>query len=823
MVTRLILAAVLASLAFPVNAGFEEGQIAFDRGDFTVALKEWQPLAEQGDVRAQNELGRMYSQGLGTSKNEIEAVKWWGIAAHQGYGRAQYNLGLAFANGRGVTMDLAEAVKWYRKAADQGYPRAQYNLGFMYAEGIGVAKDDAEAVNWWRKAADQGDSLAQNNLGSMYAEGRGVAKDDAEAVNWWRKAADQGDSLAQNNLGSMYAEGRGVAKDDAEAVNWWRKAADQGYAEAQTSLGTAYYYGDGVRQDYSEAMKWFNLAASQGNAQAEFSIGVMHEKGEGVEKNEDEAASWYRKAAMKGHAKAKHRLTIMATEGRIRRAAIGAGGRAPQDSKCPSDANALVLSGGGIKGAHQAGAIWYLVNVLECDFSHFYGTSTGAVTAAFLSQARNHGELKALVNDLVKQYKEMKPSDIVDEHFLGKLRILMPPWLGGTNGIYTFKPLATRLAKQIDPKRINELTVNSVSLQTGRMRLTVSENKAIAEGAIEPESIIDFVLGSASIPIVVEPRKVRFWAKAQMLREGEDRVLMNSQYYGMPDPKCTIRVNKKLTVPCVYVETKVYTGGQEKIQWTVVLRIPNTSDREKLWAQAFEPVGDSASNETDESFHFILEKGEWKRVKPALIEFSTLHQLVDGGVTDYLFVNDLMRMRARRIAATAFVLTTGDYAQPPINNQEYAGGLNIGKVSLDHFLEAHQFGSLEVELRNAAYTRAMAETLDWTDRVMKWRREIMSSNAGRFAVSTLETGLTNQFPDKLPRYQIAALYPTIFLLVPEQRVFKDVFDARPDAVKEALEHGCRLAAGVLDSKEIAPDVYRAAPATWSPRCDELLR
>ncbi len=135
MVTRLILAVALVSLALPVGAGFEEGQTAFDRGDFTAALKEWLPLAELGDVRAQNELGKMYSEGLGTSKNEFEAVKWWRKAALQGYAGAQYNLGLAFENGRGVTKDLAEAVKWYRKAADQGRPLAQYNLGSMYAGG----------------------------------------------------------------------------------------------------------------------------------------------------------------------------------------------------------------------------------------------------------------------------------------------------------------------------------------------------------------------------------------------------------------------------------------------------------------------------------------------------------------------------------------------------------------------------------------------------------------------------------------------------------------------------------------------------------------
>lgn len=828
MVTRLILAVVLVSLAVPANAGFDEGQTAFDRGDFAAALKEWRPLAEQGDARAQNELGKMYWEGQGTSRDEVEAVKWWRKAAHQGYARAQYNLGLAFKNGRGVTKDLAEAVKWYRRAADQGRPLAQYNLGFMYAEGEGVAKDEAEAVKWWIKAADQGYALAQYNLGIAYGFGRGVARDETEAVKWYRKAAIQGDRNAQYNLAVMYAQGRGLSKDEAEAARWYGRAAERGNAEAQVSLGIVYYYGRGVRQDYSEARKWFDVAASQGNAQAEFSLGLMHENGDGVEKSEEEAASWYRKAAKQGHPEAKRLLRTMATEGRIRGAALGAGERAPKDGRCPSDANALILSGGGIKGAYQAGAIWYLVNVLECDFSHFYGTSTGAVTAAFLSQARNHDELKALTNDLVKQYKEMKPSDIADEHFLGKIRVFMPAWLGGTDGINTLKPLAARLARQIDPKRINELTVVSVSLQTGRMRLTVSENEAIAPlETVEPESVIDFVLGSASIPVVVEPRKVRFWVQGEIDREGEDTVLMTSRNYGMPDPNCMIRANKRIEVPCVYVKTEVHVAGNTNVQWITMLRIPDPADREKLWAEAFQKIdADTPASKPERSLHYIFENGKWTKAKPVVIEFTTLHQLVDGGVTDFLFVNDLARMREDGIAATAFILTTGEYAQQPINNREYRGGVSIGKISLDHFLESHQFANLESELRSAAYTGAIAETLDWADHVLRWRREMMTSEVGRAELAKLESGLANRFPERAPRVSMASKgspYPRTFLLMPELRIFEDVFDARPEAINEALAYGCRLAAGVLDSREIAPDVYRATPAMLAPRCEELLQ
>ncbi|MDR0247754.1 MAG: SEL1-like repeat protein [Burkholderiales bacterium] len=44
---------------------------------------------------------------------------------------AQYNLGKMYAEGRGVTRDDAEAMEWFQKAAEQEYPDAQEALEAM--------------------------------------------------------------------------------------------------------------------------------------------------------------------------------------------------------------------------------------------------------------------------------------------------------------------------------------------------------------------------------------------------------------------------------------------------------------------------------------------------------------------------------------------------------------------------------------------------------------------------------------------------------------------------------------------------------------------
>ena len=115
----LLLSIVLSPLSW--SADFQKGLTAFDNGDYATALREWTPLAEQGDAIA------------------------------------QYNLGLMYYNGEGVPQDYKEALKWHTRAAKQGHPNAQNNLGVMYYAGYGVLQDDVYAHMWWNIAASNGD------------------------------------------------------------------------------------------------------------------------------------------------------------------------------------------------------------------------------------------------------------------------------------------------------------------------------------------------------------------------------------------------------------------------------------------------------------------------------------------------------------------------------------------------------------------------------------------------------------------------------------------------------------------------------------------
>lgn len=97
--------------------------VSFDRANYQTALKVWLDGAMAGNPEAQNNVGEIYSKGLGTAP------------------------------------DYGMAFQWFKKAADQGYGRARINLGFLYEQGLGVAQDQAAALNLYREASGLQDEL----------------------------------------------------------------------------------------------------------------------------------------------------------------------------------------------------------------------------------------------------------------------------------------------------------------------------------------------------------------------------------------------------------------------------------------------------------------------------------------------------------------------------------------------------------------------------------------------------------------------------------------------------------------------------------------
>jgi TPR repeat protein len=127
--------ALAVSFAGSLAAGsFEDAAAAYKKGNYATALELTRPLAEEGNVAAQFNLGVMYQLSHGVPQDNEAAVSWYRKAAEQGLAEAQYNLGVMYANGEGVPQDYAAAQMWFNLAA------ASRNRNAMKARDIVAAQ-----------------------------------------------------------------------------------------------------------------------------------------------------------------------------------------------------------------------------------------------------------------------------------------------------------------------------------------------------------------------------------------------------------------------------------------------------------------------------------------------------------------------------------------------------------------------------------------------------------------------------------------------------------------------------------------------------------
>ena len=144
---------LIIGLTAPVQADYEDGMAALNRGDYAAAHAEFMALAKQGNRDAQFALGQMYDFGLGFPQN------------------------------------IPLAFNWYREAAELGHPESQSILGFMHAHGVGTQQNILEGYVWFSLAASQGNPIAEANreklARGMTAEER--AKADLQVANRQRE------------------------------------------------------------------------------------------------------------------------------------------------------------------------------------------------------------------------------------------------------------------------------------------------------------------------------------------------------------------------------------------------------------------------------------------------------------------------------------------------------------------------------------------------------------------------------------------------------------------------------------------------------------
>lgn len=264
--------------------------LIIDQSDLIYDLLESFDLvrkANDGDPRAQHELGIRYFVGRGFQADTVKAFLWISRAAARDFLRAHYNLGVFYNNGWGTPWNPFQGYRHFRIAAERNMPEAEYTVALILTEDLVVPRDLDEAERWLTKAANQGLEPAKSALRELHEQRREQERaqrsDSAAAsaiglqdttgfkIPSFMFLEEQSDSLSDienpENLERLFRD-RGPQLMKAlgipeEAIDTTKrgpppeqliqKTANLGSPEARILLGRCYELGRGCPQDHLRA------------------------------------------------------------------------------------------------------------------------------------------------------------------------------------------------------------------------------------------------------------------------------------------------------------------------------------------------------------------------------------------------------------------------------------------------------------------------------------------------------------------------------------------------------------------------------------------
>ena len=209
-----------------------------------------------------NNMGDMYYEGKGVSKNYAEAVNWYRKAAEQGNAEAKANLGYIYRDGIGVVKNYNEALKWFISSAEQGNPDPQIplSLGYIYFKGGNNISNSEKAKYWFKIAAESyNDNNAMNFLGIMYKD-----EDYKQAEKWFKQAVNNENRYAIENLINLYLEKKNfedagkycALMEEKYGDNPIKNLANQGDSNSLKFMISVYLFGFGYSVNADHAKQY---------------------------------------------------------------------------------------------------------------------------------------------------------------------------------------------------------------------------------------------------------------------------------------------------------------------------------------------------------------------------------------------------------------------------------------------------------------------------------------------------------------------------------------------------------------------------------------
>lgn len=130
------------------DAAFRSGLAAFNEADYGRAKAAWEPIAANGEARAQTGLGFMYYSGRGVARDSVHAAELFGRAGDQGEPTAQLFLALMYLKADGVPSNGPLALMWVELALAGGQSGA-----FEWRDTIIKSLTETERQEGWQLVA----------------------------------------------------------------------------------------------------------------------------------------------------------------------------------------------------------------------------------------------------------------------------------------------------------------------------------------------------------------------------------------------------------------------------------------------------------------------------------------------------------------------------------------------------------------------------------------------------------------------------------------------------------------------------------------------
>lgn len=440
----------------------------------------------------------------------------------------------------------------------------------------------------------------------------------------------------------------------------------------------------------------------------------------------------------------------------------------PQD-KCPGKNRALVLSGGGVRGAFQVGAVWYLVTQLQCGFKHFAGISAGGLHSSLLAQASDMTELRQFVGVLRQEWLSIRSTDDVYRRRL--LQYIFGDEVGGfiqiglgAESFYTLGPLTERVVKRIDLKRLRKtdnLTTGTVSLQDGKYHRHSAQS-------VQQEHL----LATASIPVVFPPQN--------------GRIQIPITIKALKADEMEIETTERLSV-----------GIEYHLQFNEFSMTCKVKESRK-------EVDSHLSGATVRILSW--EQGSFERAKDTPVPVSGIisfrHQMVDGGLRRMTPIVDVLSEHMRSSYPDygfdkIYVVLTSPLGTPlPPKMEQFTSGFQILKRSLEILPDAIYNMDFDLAYQIKLGYKLNNDLLDYVQRVQTWRegmREAVDLDRFRAAEDELRSkGIV--FPQDPREDGEFRVKPVDFIVIqPPDEIFDSPLEFDRKKIRRAMKAGCEAA------------------------------